>query len=104
MSFKEKVYEIARKIPSGKVATYGQIAKMAGQSKAARVVGYLMRTNPFAPEVPCHRVVGADGGMVGFSAGEGLKTKKQMLVSEGVVFKGNRVDLGKSIWGVGKMK
>ena len=69
-SFRDKVYEITRKIPKGKVATYGQIAKLAGNSKAARAVGYFMKTNPDAPKTPCHRVVAADGKLTGYSAGQ----------------------------------
>ena len=61
MTFREKVYQITRQIPKGKVATYKQIAVLAGNPKAARAVGMCMRTNPDAPAVPCHRVVAADG-------------------------------------------
>lgn len=92
-SFKEKVYEITRKIPKGKVATYGQIARLAGNPKAARAVGYFMKTNPDAPHTPCHRVVAADGSLTGYSAKGGIKKKKQMLIEEGVFFKKNKVDL-----------
>lgn len=98
MNFREKVYEITSKIPKGKVATYGQIAKLAGNPKASRAVGGFMRTNPFAPTVPCHRVVGFDGSLTGFSVGDGVITKKQMLIDEGVSFVGNRVDLSVSYW------
>lgn len=91
-SFKEKVYEITRQIPKGKVATYGQIAKLAGNEKAARAVGALMRTNPDAPHTPCHRVVSVDGSLTGYSAKGGITKKKQMLLGEGVVFKNNKVD------------
>lgn len=97
-SFKEKVYKITKQIPKGKVATYGQIAKLAGKVRAARAVGMCMRTNPNAPLVPCHRVVAANGALTGYSAGDGLNTKKKMLLSEGVIFIGHRVDLTKSLW------
>lgn len=96
MTFKEKVYELTRRIPRGKVATYGQIARAIGCPRAARAVGGCMKTNPFAPVVPCHRVVAADGSLAGFSAGGGIATKKQLLLKEGVVFIGERVDLRKS--------
>ncbi len=98
MSFKDQVYEITKKIPKGKVATYGQIARLAGNARAARAVGMCMRTNPNAPHTPCHRVVASDGKMTGYSAGEGVSTKKAMLLDEGVIFNGNRVDLAKSQW------
>lgn len=93
-TFKEKVYEITRNIPKGKVATYGQIAEMAGNKKAARAVGVLMRTNPDAPHTPCHRVVSADGSLTGYSAEGGIKRKMQMLLAEGVIFKNDKVDKG----------
>jgi O-6-methylguanine DNA methyltransferase len=93
MTFKEKVYEITRKIPRGYVATYGQVAKLAGKPKAARAVGLFMKTNPHAPVIPCHRVVGADGSLVGYSGEGGLLAKKKMLLAEGVVFLKNRIDL-----------
>jgi O-6-methylguanine DNA methyltransferase len=98
MNFKQKVYEVTNKIPKGKVATYGQVAKLAGSPGAARAVGMCMKTNPNAPQTPCHRVVSSDGGLTGYSAGEGLSTKRQMLTKEGVVFKGERVDLALSQW------
>jgi methylated-DNA-protein-cysteine methyltransferase related protein len=91
-TFKEKVYEITRKIPKGKVATYGQIAALAGNKKAARAVGALMRTNPDAPHTPCHRVISADGSLTGYSGKGGIAQKKQMLLGEGVIFKKDKVD------------
>lgn len=97
-TFQERVYAIASKIPLGKVATYGQIAKLAGNPKAARVVGFFMKTNPFAPRVPCHRVVASDGELTGFSALGGITEKKKMLLHEGVVFNKNTVNLLKCLW------
>lgn len=98
MTFREQVYKITDAIPKGKVATYGQIAKLAGKPRAARAVGMCMRTNPNAPETPCHRVVASDGSLTGYSAGEGLKTKMAMLLKEGVHFTGQKVDLAASQW------
>lgn len=96
-SFKEKVYKLTRKIPKGKVATYGQLARLAGKPNAARAVGAFMRVNPDAPNTPCHRVVASDGNLTGYSMG-GLQVKKRMLEVEGVQFIGNRVNLKKSLW------
>lgn len=96
--FFEHVYDLCRQIPRGKVATYGQLARLAGSLGAARAVGMCMKTNTDAPHTPCHRVVAADGSLTGYSAGEGLKTKKAMLEKEGVVFKKNKVDLSVSQW------
>lgn len=97
-SFRDTVYALARKIPAGKVATYGQLAKLAGRPKAARAVGMFMRTNPDAPRTPCHRVVASDGSLHGFSAGNGLSTKREMLENEGVDFHNGKVDLLTCLW------
>jgi len=98
MNFRERVYKITADIPQGKVATYGQIARLAGSPGAARAVGSLMKTNPFAPRVPCHRVVAADGSLTGFSAAGGIIKKKSMLEGEGVFFVKGKVDLSQSLW------
>ncbi|MFA6081225.1 MAG: MGMT family protein [Patescibacteria group bacterium] len=98
MTFKNKIYKICSSIPKGKVATYGQLAKLAGKSKAARAVGVFMKNNPNAPAVPCHRVVAGDGKLTGYSGIGGIAQKKKMLLDEGVAFKNNRVDLFLSKW------
>lgn len=96
--FKEKIYQLTRLIPKGKVATYGQLARLAGKKKAARAVGLFMRINLDAPHTPCHRVVSAAGDLTGYSAPGGLAKKRAMLLTEGVVFKGKKVDLTLSQW------
>ena len=98
MTFRQRVYQVCDQIPKGNVATYGQVAKLAGKAKAARAVGMCMKTNSNAPQTPCHRVVAADGSLTGYSAGDGVATKKKMLLTEGVVFKGEKVDLTQSQW------
>ncbi len=97
-TFREKVYAIAKRIPRGRVATYGGLARLAGRPGAARAVGFFMKTNPFSPQVPCHRVVASDGALTGYSARGGLKKKEAMLKREGVKFKGKRADLIRSRW------
>lgn len=97
-SFKTAVYRLTRTIPKGKVATYGQIARLSGHPKAARAVGLLMKTNPHAPQTPCHRVVASNGELTGYSGAGGIAQKKKMLLKEGVRFKNNRVDLSFSLW------
>ena len=99
-SFTEKVYAVTESIPKGKVATYAQVACLAGNAKAARAVGMCMKKNPNAPIVPCHRVVASNGALTGYSAGNGVSTKKQMLLKEGVTFKGSLVNLNISQWTV----
>ena len=96
--FKDRVYKICRSIPKGKVATYGQLARLAGKPKAARTVGVFMKNNPDAPRTPCHGVVASDGSLTGYSGAGGIIQKKKMLVEEGVFFKNSRVNLNVSKW------
>ena len=91
--FNEKCYEILRRVPRGKVTTYGELAKAIGSPKAARAVGNAMNKNPYAPRVPCHRGVGSDGSLVGFASG--LDDKKKMLKKEGIEIVNGKIDLGK---------
>ena len=98
MNFTERVYDCIRRIPMGKVATYQQVAILVGSPHAARAVGMCMKKNPDAPRTPCHRVIASDGSLTGYSAGNGITTKRNMLLKEGVVFKGNKVDLTMSLW------
>lgn len=97
-TFKNKIYTLTKKIPRGKVATYGQLAALAGKPKAARAVGMCMRTNPNAPMIPCHRVVSATGQLTGYSAKGGVNQKRKMLIEEGVQFIGSRINLCTSKW------
>jgi methylated-DNA-protein-cysteine methyltransferase-like protein len=92
MSFTDRVYEIVAQIPAGKVATYSDVAAMAGSPGASRAVGSAMRNNPDPSRVPCHRVVGADGRMHGYAFG-GESAKVALLEKEGVILVGDRVDL-----------
>lgn len=86
MSFNDKVYEIVRQIPEGKVASYGQVALLAGSRRASRAVGYALHRNPYYGKVPCHRVVFKDGSLArGFVFG-GKDVQRQLLESEGVTF------------------
>ncbi|MBU6320929.1 MAG: MGMT family protein [Patescibacteria group bacterium] len=96
-SFKQRVYDTVAKIPKGKVATYGQVAALAGNPKAARAVGMLMSRNTNPQKVPCHRVVGAGGALVGY-AFDGILAKREKLAAEGVKFAGPRVALPLSHW------
>ncbi len=91
-AFDERVYALCRQVPRGKVTTYAAIAR-ALDSRAYRAVGGALRRNPYAPHVPCHRVVGSDGRLTGFAGG--LPEKKRMLESEGVAVENGRVDLSR---------
>ena len=86
--FQKRVYELCKKVPRGKVITYKAISEKMG-SRAYRAVGMALNMNPFAPKVPCHRVVGSNGHFVGFASG--LKKKVEMLRKEGIKVKNNKI-------------
>jgi methylated-DNA-protein-cysteine methyltransferase-like protein len=87
MTIFEKVYEVVKKIPSGKVATYGQVAKLVGTTP--RVVGFALHANPYEGRVPCHRVVNRYGRLAESFAFGGKNEQKMRLVSEGVEVEGD---------------
>lgn len=82
-AFHQRVYAIARAIPPGQTLTYGEVAARLNEPGASRAVGQALGQNPFAPVVPCHRVLAAGGRSGGFSAHGGARTKLQMLEIEG---------------------
>ena len=101
-SFFEQVYEVVRQIPEGRVASYGQIARLVGAPRKARFVGFAMHASPgMAGGVPCHRVVFKDGSLApGFAFG-GPDIQKEMLREEGVLFADeHHVDLEACAWEV----
>ncbi len=87
--FARRVWKAMLKIPRGKVATYQAIAKMSSNSKASRAVGNACNQNPFAPDVPCHRVVSSSGEIGGYA--HGTKKKIELLKSEGIVVRKNKI-------------
>jgi methylated-DNA-[protein]-cysteine S-methyltransferase len=89
MSFAQRVWAATVRVPAGKVSTYGDLARQL--SSSPRAVGQALHHNPFAPEVPCHRIVGSDGKLTGFAGG--LPKKRKMLLHEGINFRGERVDM-----------
>ncbi|MFM8363632.1 MAG: MGMT family protein [Verrucomicrobiota bacterium] len=89
--FEARVYGVVRRIPAGSVATYGAVAASCGCG-SARAVGRALGKNPFAPEVPCHRVVRGDGALGGFFGETGraaLEAKRRLLEREGILFEEN---------------
>ena len=88
MNFNQKVWAVTARIPSGQVRTYAWIARELG-SKGYRAVGNALNRNPYAPAVPCHRVVGSNGSLTGFAGG--LDKKRKLLTDEGVEFRNGRV-------------
>ena len=81
----QAVWKACAEIPAGQVRTYGWIARRIGKPKAARAVGQALGKNPFAPKIPCHRVVGADGRLTGYSGRGGVETKRKLLRREGAL-------------------
>ena len=101
--FSDKVFDIVRQIPSGKVATYGLVAQLMGRPQSGRYVGFALRNNP-APgqdkdDIPCHRVVFKDGSLCkGFAFG-GPDAQRRLLEAEGVTFADDsHVDLEACLW------
>ncbi len=86
--FAKRCYSLLRKVPRGRVTTYGELAK-AMKTKGFRAVGMVLNKNPFAPEVPCHRVVMGSGFIGGFAFG--VEKKIKLLKAEGVVTKNGKV-------------
>lgn len=86
--FQDKVYELCSKVPKGKVTTYKAIAEAMG-TKAYRAVGRALNKNPYAPKVPCHRVISSDGSLGGFATG--IKNKVKLLKKEGIKIENNRI-------------
>jgi O-6-methylguanine DNA methyltransferase len=94
--FSRRVLSIVRRIPPGRVATYGDVAALAGRPRAARAVGNVMR-GCGRPDVPCHRVIAAGGRLGGYGGSELLK--RSLLVAEGVLVAGSRVrELARVRW------
>jgi len=91
-SFSERCYRILRKVPKGKVTTYKALAERLN-TKAYRAVGSAMNRNPYAPKVPCHRVINSSGNLGGFASG--IKNKIKLLKKEGIQIKNNKIDLRK---------
>lgn len=99
MSFFKNVYEAVQLIPRGKVATYGQIARMIGAPRSSRAVGYALHANPRPGVIPCHRVVNREGRLAPAFAFGGPEIQAQLLESEGVeVGEDFIVDLEKYLW------
>jgi len=83
----KRVWQEVAKIPKGRVITYKELAKKVGRPRAVRAVANAVGKNPFAPTIPCHRVVRSDGGLGGYSGKGGVKAKVSLLKKEGVVLK-----------------
>ena len=83
-SFQLKVWSYLKIIPRGSVKTYSQVAKGIGKPHAVRAVANAIGRNPYAPKIPCHRVIRSDGSLGGYSGKGGIRTKKLLLKREGI--------------------
>ncbi len=95
--FYKKIYEIIQQIPTGKVATYGQIAVLAGKPHAARAVGWALNAASEAMDLPWHRVINASGKS-SLPEKSGRMLQQILLESEGVVFENSKIDLEQFLW------
>lgn len=82
----EIIYEVVKSIPKGRVATYGQVARLAGNPRWSRVVGYALHVNPAPGIIPCHRVVNQEGKLAPSFAFGGSEIQRELLETEGIVF------------------
>lgn len=94
----EKIYDIVKQIPRGTVATYGQVAALAGNKRWARVVGYALHVNPDPEEIPCYRVVNREGRVSEAFAFGGGNRQIGLLEADGIEVKDGCVDLSKYQW------
>ncbi len=94
----ERIYDAVKRIPRGRVATYGQIAMLAGNPSWSRVVGYALHVNPDPENIPCYRVVNRLGEPSRAFAFGGINEQILLLQNEGVEFTDGRVDLRKYLW------
>ena len=98
-NFFNKVYEFVKRVPLGKVTTYGDVARGIGAPRCARQVGWALHCNPQQGVIPCHRVVFADGSLTSGFAFGGIEIQKAMLVAEGVeVSEDYKINLQKFRW------
>jgi methylated-DNA-[protein]-cysteine S-methyltransferase len=91
--FEQRVYAAARRVPRGRVTTYGRLAAFLGCG-SSRAVGQALKRNPYAPDVPCHRVIASDltlGGFRGTTASRDRAAKQRLLATEGVRFRNGRL-------------
>jgi methylated-DNA-protein-cysteine methyltransferase related protein len=98
-NFFERVYEIARQIPEGKVTSYGAIAKALGTARSARMVGWAMNASHNRDDIPAHRVVNRNGLLSGKHHFDGTNLMQQLLESEGIQVVNNQIiDFDKYFW------
>ncbi len=92
------IYDVVKRIPKGKVATYGMVATLAGNPRWSRVVGYALHVNPDPDNIPCYRVVNRYGEVSKAFAFGGENVQIELLKKDGVRFIDNKVDLSEFLW------
>jgi len=90
LNITEKIYKKLLQVPPGKITTYGELSRAIGFENGQRVIGQIMKKNPFPVIIPCHRVVRSDGKIGGYAFG--MDIKKSMLVKEEICFKKNKIE------------
>lgn len=93
-----RIWEVVARIPRGKVANYGQVARIAGLGKRARLVGYALHSAPDEMDLPWHRVINAQGRISFPRDSDSYRRQRRLLESEGVLFSGERVDFNSCRW------
>ena len=83
--FQLKVWKYLKKIPKGQIRTYSDVAMAINKPKSVRAVANAIGKNPYAPKIPCHRVIRSDGSLGGYSGKGGINTKRKLLKSEGIL-------------------
>lgn len=94
----ERIYDVVKQIPKGYVASYGQVAALAGNRRLARVVGYALHVNPDSNQIPCYRVVTKEGKVSEAFAFGGGNRQRELLEADGVRFIGDCVDMERYQW------
>ncbi len=95
MSFFSDVYNLVKKIPQGKVTTYGEIARALGRPQSSKAVGYALHSNNDPDNVPCYRVVNRFGEVADAFAFGGANIQREMLIADGITFTDGKVDMDK---------
>lgn len=96
--FSIEIYDVLRRVPEGRVISYSQLARLAGRPGAARAVGNILHRNPLPDELPCYRVVHADGTLAPAFAFGGIMRQKELLEADGVAVINYRVDMNMYAW------
>ena len=96
MRIKEKIYKKLLQVPSGKITTYGELSRSIGLENGQRIVGQIMKKNPFPVIIPCHRVVKSNGSIGGYAFGANIK--QNMLLKEGINVKNNKIEIFENLF------